>query len=422
MPVMTAARRDTKRERLRRHPLVGWCAPPEVVRLAGIFDEVSIPAGAYLLEEAPLARWFFLIEDGEAEVTTRSTRLADLGPGDCCGQDALLLRAPQRTTVRARTDMRVFAASGRDLLSLLTELPALAGGPLGALIPPAPPKPAAPVRPRETRVPSPRQRPARHLSRPTAYLVAARATPPPPPPPRSLRPWLAAAGVLVALLIGASRYHPPVLMLSPGPAVDITDDVVISGVAVHRPNGRYLMTSVRFSRPTLLALGLTGVWGQRETVPLHHATGDRSALHREGQAMFEASRNAAATAAARAAGLTVNVRNGRAELPFKVSFRHRDIVGPSAGLAYALLITDMLAPGDLASGRVLAATGTIDADGVVGLVSGIAEKAVGARHAGGAMLLLPIDQMVGNGNLGISILGVASLDDALRALRAEGAT
>src|SRR2546423_844992 len=82
----------------------------------------------------------------------------------------------------------------------------------------------------------------------------ARRLPPPPPPPRSLKPWIAVAVTFVAVLVGASRYHPPMVMLSPGPAVDITDDVVINGVPVHRPSGRYLMTSVRFSRPSLLQL------------------------------------------------------------------------------------------------------------------------------------------------------------------------
>ncbi len=234
-------------------------------------------------------------------------------------------------------------------------------------------------------------------------------------PQRFGRRWLATLAALVALLVGASRYHPPVLLLSPGPAVDITDDVTIAGVTVHEPNGRYIMTSVRLSRPTLLAIGLTGFWGQREVMPLAHVHGDRGQLYRRGQEIFEASQVAAAAAAARAAGFSVPIRNGRAQLPFQVTFRHRDIVGPSAGLAYALVISDMLAPGDLAAGRVLAATGTIDTEGWVGLVSGIPEKAVGARHAGSSMLVLPVDQLVGD--LGLTVLGVTSLDDALHALR-----
>ena len=215
--------------------------------------------------------------------------------------------------------------------------------------------------------------------------------------------------------MAAWRYHPPVLLIAPGPAVDISHDVTIRGVTVHPPTGRYIMTSVRLTRPSLLSIGLTGMWGQREVVPLTHVHGDRAQLYRRGRAVFDESREAAAAAAARAAGFYVPVRNGHPQLPFSVTFKSRDIVGPSAGLAYALLISDMLAPGDLGEGRVLAATGTIDDRGGVGIVSGIPEKAAVARRAGSTIFVMPFDQL--NGELHISVLGVTSLADALSALR-----
>jgi PDZ domain-containing protein len=226
---------------------------------------------------------------------------------------------------------------------------------------------------------------------------------------------LAALGVAAGLAFAAAEYHPPFLLIAPGPAVDITNDVTISGVTAHAPTGRYIMTSVRLSRPSLLSIGLTGIWGQRELVPLAHVHGDREQLYKRGREIFDASRQAAAAAAARAAGFDVPVRAGRPQLPFAVSFRHRDVVGPSAGLAYALLISDMLAPVDIGAGRVLAATGTIDDDGWVGLVSGIPEKALVARRAGSSMFVMPVDQL--DGELHISVLGVTSLADALDALR-----
>jgi PDZ domain-containing protein len=227
--------------------------------------------------------------------------------------------------------------------------------------------------------------------------------------------WLAALGAAAGLLFAAGHYHPPLLLIAPGPAVDITDDVTIAGVAAHPPTGRYIMTSVRLSRPTLLSIGLTGIWGQRELVPLNHVRGDREALYQRGREIFEASRLRAAAAAAQAAGFEVPVRDGRPQLPFTVSFRPRDVVGPSAGLAYALVISDMLAPGALGGGRTLAATGTIDGNGWVGLVSGIAEKALVARRAGSSVFVMPVDQL--DGELHISVLGVTSLTDALDALR-----
>jgi PDZ domain-containing protein len=48
------------------------------------------------------------------------------------------------------------------------------------------------------------------------------------------------------------------------------------------------------------------------------------------------------------------------DLPFQVRFSERpDVAGPSAGLAYALAIADLLDQGDYARGRTVAATGTI---------------------------------------------------------------
>src|SRR5207237_5580424 len=109
----------------------------------------------------------------------------------------------------------------------------------------------------------------------------------------------------------------------------------------------------------------------------------------------------------RAAGLHVGTSpTGAPILPFQVEFRSRDVVGPSGGLVYALLISDMLAPGDLAAGRVLAATGTIDVNGDVGLVGGIAEKAVGARRTGRAWLLLPVAQMGDVDASRLTVIGV----------------
>ncbi|QGF24425.1 YlbL family protein [Raineyella fluvialis] len=74
------------------------------------------------------------------------------------------------------------------------------------------------------------------------------------------------------------------------------------------------------------------------------------------------------------------------------------IGGPSAGLVFALAIHDRLTTGDLTGGRVIAATGTIDADGRVGSIGGLPSKVAGARSAGAALFLIPAgncDETVG---------------------------
>ena len=52
-----------------------------------------------------------------------------------------------------------------------------------------------------------------------------------------------------------------------------------------------------------------------------------------------------------------------------------ELGGPSAGLAFALTLADVLTDGDLTGGRTIAATGQLGADGEVQAVGRVAEKA-----------------------------------------------
>lgn len=71
------------------------------------------------------------------------------------------------------------------------------------------------------------------------------------------------------------------------------------------------------------------------------------------------------------------------ELPVDVSIDAGIIGGPSAGLVFALSIVDLVEPEDLTGGAVIAATGTIDAEGHVGAIGGIVQKVIGATDPGG---------------------------------------
>ena len=116
-----------------------------------------------------------------------------------------------------------------------------------------------------------------------------------------------------------------------------------------------------------------------------------------------------ATAGARAAGVNINT--------ITVRFQRRDVTGPSAGLAYALAVKDMLDPADLAQGRTIAATGEVLPDGHVVSVGFIAQKATGATEAGATLFLVPdveVTQAWGNG---LRVEGVGSIADALDSLR-----
>ncbi|GGR40824.1 S16 family serine protease [Streptomyces aurantiogriseus] len=80
----------------------------------------------------------------------------------------------------------------------------------------------------------------------------------------------------------------------------------------------------------------------------------------------------------------------------KVTLKLADVGGPSAGLLFSLGIIDKLdgdgSGGDLTGGRTVAGTGTIDAQGRVGAVGGVALKTQAARRDGATVFLVPKDE------------------------------
>lgn len=109
----------------------------------------------------------------------------------------------------------------------------------------------------------------------------------------------------------------------------------------------------------------------------------------------------------------------RVKLPFEITIDSGKVVGPSAGLAYALELVDVLTPGELTGGRVVAATGDLHADGTVGPIGGVAQKAITVRRAGATVFLVPranLDEARSRAGDGLRVMPVDSFGDALRAL------
>jgi PDZ domain-containing protein len=76
--------------------------------------------------------------------------------------------------------------------------------------------------------------------------------------------------------------------------------------------------------------------------------------------------------------------------PFDVTVNlAENIGGPSAGLMFSLGIYDVLTPGSLTNGHVIAGTGTIDSRGKVGEIGGVQQKIVGAEDDGARLFLVP---------------------------------
>ena len=106
--------------------------------------------------------------------------------------------------------------------------------------------------------------------------------------------------------------------------------------------------------------------------------------------------------------------------PFTVKIPVEDVGGPSAGLMLSLGIIDKLDPADLTGGKIIAGTGSIDEKGQVGAIGGVPQKLVAAKRDGATYFLTPeanCAEAVANPQEGLTLVEVASLDDALDALK-----
>jgi PDZ domain-containing protein len=119
-------------------------------------------------------------------------------------------------------------------------------------------------------------------------------------------------------------------------------------------------------------------------------------------------------------GIRLGTTSDAVDLPFDIDMSDTRIGGPSAGMMIALTVYDLFSDEDLAAGRHIAGTGTVDQAGRVGPVGGIQEKVVSAADAGATVLLVPASLAAEARSVqppGLEIVPVASVDEAIAALR-----
>ena len=120
---MRLFRQDTKVEALKRIPLFEDLSRKELTELARITEDVEVPEGKVLCREGELGHEFFVIIEGEAEVTRRGKHLATDRGGEFFGEISLLENSRRVATVTAKTPLRFFVLTGHDFRHLLDENP-----------------------------------------------------------------------------------------------------------------------------------------------------------------------------------------------------------------------------------------------------------------------------------------------------------
>ena len=104
---------------LQRVPLFSGLGRRELERVANSMKERRFQAGDTVTTEGRGGVGFFVIDDGEAEVTVHGEERAKLGPGDYFGEIALITESDRTATIKAETDMRCYGMTMWDFRPLV---------------------------------------------------------------------------------------------------------------------------------------------------------------------------------------------------------------------------------------------------------------------------------------------------------------
>jgi CRP/FNR family cyclic AMP-dependent transcriptional regulator len=109
--------------RLRKIPVFSDLDEEELLRIAALAAEVSVPEGKELVREGDYSYDVLGIEEGTASVERDGEHIADLGPGDVVGEMGVLERSQRNATVRATSPMRLVTLTGWDVRRLRKTAP-----------------------------------------------------------------------------------------------------------------------------------------------------------------------------------------------------------------------------------------------------------------------------------------------------------
>ncbi|HEX4719036.1 MAG TPA: cyclic nucleotide-binding domain-containing protein [Thermoleophilaceae bacterium] len=114
---------DTKVDALSRAPLFEGLTDKELAEVAKRSEDMDFPAGKVLCREGELGSEFYVIMEGEAEVTRHGRNVATQGSGSFFGEISLVEDVPRNATVTAATPVRCFVLTRGRFLHVLDEYP-----------------------------------------------------------------------------------------------------------------------------------------------------------------------------------------------------------------------------------------------------------------------------------------------------------
>jgi CRP/FNR family cyclic AMP-dependent transcriptional regulator len=125
--------KDSKVDLIRQVPLFSKLSKRALEDVAHIADELDLPAGKTMAREGDRGREFFVLLEGEADVTKGDRSINTMRDGDFFGEIALVTKMPRTASVTATTDVRVLVITERDFSGLLKRSPEVGRGVAEAL-------------------------------------------------------------------------------------------------------------------------------------------------------------------------------------------------------------------------------------------------------------------------------------------------
>ena len=99
-------------------------APEEIARISASGTRVTLPQGWAPISESTGADKAYVILDGTVSVRSRGDEVAQLGPGDIVGEQALLHHSLRTATIVALTPLELIHFTKEQLDRLDVEMPA----------------------------------------------------------------------------------------------------------------------------------------------------------------------------------------------------------------------------------------------------------------------------------------------------------
>jgi CRP/FNR family transcriptional regulator len=113
-------------ETLKRVPLFAGLDDRELGQIASSMRERRFKAGDVMTQEGSGGVGFFVVEEGEADVSVGGDAKGSIGPGDYFGEIALINESPRTATLTARTDMVCYGMTPWDFRPLVESNSAIA--------------------------------------------------------------------------------------------------------------------------------------------------------------------------------------------------------------------------------------------------------------------------------------------------------